>query len=277
MLNTGLRGGGIYCSDLDPVIFNNVIYQNTASWGGGIHCELNSPEILGNDIRENVGTDDCGGIYLFQSAALIDGNRILANFCDGYGAGIEVYNYSTPTIVNNIIAGNECSIGGGIMIRQHSAPVITNNTIVSNTATISGGGIYYNGDDMDLTNSIVWGNSAPTGPQIRHEIYNTTVSFCDIEGGYPYGNQNIDEDPLFEDEATGDYHLTRLSPCIDRGKNNALNLPSTDIDGQGRVTTGLRRAPVGETSHQAVVDIGADEYWGPRMGEMPESPSKMKK
>jgi hypothetical protein len=78
-----------------------------------------------------------------------------------------------------------------------------------------------------LTSCIVWGNhhsQLVEGFEVVHSC---------IEGGYP-GGSNIDQQPLFADPNTGDYHLqsqagrwdpTRMawvtdsvtSPCIDAG------------------------------------------------------------
>ena len=83
--------------------------------------------------------------------------------------------------------------------------------------------------------------------------------FCDVEGGLagiaslpilvdPIIVNMIDEDPLFVDEAAGDYHLLAQSPCIDAGEvPTGLVLYEGDIDNQPR-EIGMR-------------DIGADEYW----------------
>ena len=90
----------------------------------------------------------------------------------------------------------------------------------------------------------------------------SVVTYTNVPpGGFPMGGTgNIYlEDPLFEDEASGDLHLQPSSPCIDAGDNSAPALPTTDIDGDDRKIddpavddTGNGTAPI--------VDMGADEY-----------------
>ena len=85
-----------------------------------------------------------------------------------------------------------------------------------------GGGIYCY-PSSTITNCILWGDSA-------NEIHgDPVITYSDIQGGYS-GEGNIDSDPLFI--GSGNYHLTALSPCIDKG--TAQGAPNTDIDGTPR-------------------------------------------
>jgi hypothetical protein len=45
----------------------------------------------------------------------------------------------------------------------------------------------------------------------------TLVIYSNIQDGFD-GIENIDADPLFVDEAKGDYHLQLNSPCADAGQ-----------------------------------------------------------
>jgi len=123
----------------------------------------------------------------------------------------------------------------------------------------------YNTNDSHttLTNSILWGNTAPDGPQIyNHHDSSFVITYNDIQSGWP-GEGNIDEDPLFvrdpndggdgwgDDPAThdideganddyGDLHLQPGSPCIDAGNNVALPLfITTDLDGNPRIVNDI--------------------------------------
>ena len=94
-----------------------------------------------------------------------------------------------------------------------------------------------------VTNSILWENSpdelSPYNPDYK-------ITFSDVQGGHG-GEGNIDADPLFV--GNGDYHLTELSPCIDRGTYK--NAPDYDIEGN------IRPQGIG-------YDMGAYELFKPR-------------
>ena len=67
-----------------------------------------------------------------------------------------------------------------------------------------------------MNNNILWGDTAPNGPEIYVESCNPAVTYCDIQGGWP-GTGNIDADPIFAGPYNEDYYLRWHSPCIDAG------------------------------------------------------------
>jgi hypothetical protein len=121
-----------------------------------------------------------------------------------------------------------------------------NNTIADNSALISGGGIFSSDSIPVVKNSILWGNSAGEDPQIGVEQGGVVVSFCNIQGGW-INLYILDEDPRFRGPAQDDYHISWMSPCINRGTLDGA--PARDADGQPRPYLGL-------------VDMGAYEYHG---------------
>ena len=80
-----------------------------------------------------------------------------------------------------------------------------------------------------LTNCILWGDSAPSGPEIYNISSTPIVTYSDIMGGYS-GTGNIDANPMFADT---DKRLSSGSPCIDAGNNTAVPPDTTDLDGDG--------------------------------------------
>jgi len=118
---------------------------------------------------------------------------------------------------------------------------ISNNTVSSYGF---GGGIAcrYCGA-LEITNSILWEDSAGTDPEIYVNPGSPTVTYSDVQGGWP-GTGNIDSNPIFV--GGGDYHLSSFSPCIDAGTDAGVYV---DIDGDVR--------PLG-----AGFDMGADEVSG---------------
>jgi len=155
------------------------------------------------------------------------------------GGGI-VSESATTLVRNSVVAGNSASGEGGAVYASAGSVTLGNCTIVGNTSGTGAGGIYSSGAAVDSSNSILWGNA---GSQVQGSA---TVTYCDVQGGYA-GIGNITGDPAFADPVSGDYHLRRTSPCINRG--NPAFVPAageTDIDGQPRV-------------QKRFVDMGADE------------------
>lgn len=199
--------------------------------GGGILIQYWAPKILFNVIIENEAYDKTGVISAGGGAIrcgdgnpLISNNIILQNRAR-YGAGI-VLNYSGAQIKNNLIGynyGGEDYAGSGIWIYgnryDNRIKVIENNTIVNNASLIAGGGIflwYANGNI--IRNNIIWGNTAPSNPQIRIQQSTGQIIFNDVEGGWN-GEGNIDLNPEFEGY---NFYLSDNSPSIDAGKDSLI-------------------------------------------------------
>jgi hypothetical protein len=151
---------------------------------------------------------------------------------------------------------------------------MTGCTFIGNSANTVGGGIsVLYGANPTLTNCIMWGNNAPSAPEISNPLVEVTVAYSNVQAGWP-GIGNLDASPMFwrdpnagpdgvwgtGDDDYGDLRLLSSSPCIDAG-NNAL-VPTdvtTDLQGNSRffddpatIDTGAGTAPI--------VDIGAYEF-----------------
>jgi len=256
-------GGGVHCDYASPTITGNIITQNGAHNGGGIFCHSASPLISYNTITANTtsGQDGLGGGIHCQSnsSPTITGNQITSNAAPdlGQGGGIYCQTLSNPTVTNCLIAANTANDGGGICNNQVDM-ILTNNTIIDNLAVRHGGGFFCNASSLArIANTIFWGNLQFWGNELYIEAgSNTTLDYCDIQGGWPTGTGNIDADPLFWDAAGGDYHLSLGSPCINNGSNAIPGLPATDFEGDERIV-------------DQVVDIGMDEL-KTRTLEVPE-------
>ena len=80
-----------------------------------------------------------------------------------------------------------------------------------------------------MTNSIVWGNSAPSYPDIFGcDEWHLCSSVVDP------GRGSITSDPLFVDASNGDYRLQPGSPCIDAGTNAGIGDADADLVGNPR-------------------------------------------
>jgi hypothetical protein len=167
-------------------------------------------------------------------------------------------------IENNILAWNSALRGGGIALLSIPTKSIINNTLYGNIASEFGGGLFClkSGAHHIVTNTIFWNNDAPNGPEISIGYASSpstlSISYCDVKGGqnsvyvHPgstliWGGGMIDDHPLFVQPVLDDFHVSYESPCRDAGLNEANFLPSTDFEGDPRITFGT-------------VDIGADEF-----------------
>jgi hypothetical protein len=91
-------------------------------------------------------------------------------------------------------------------------------------AFTQGGGLAGGRSIISIINSIIWANSSPIDPEIAIlGDTNISVSYCNIQGGWP-GMGNIDIEPLFRESSENDFHLMStvcgdpfVSPCIDTG------------------------------------------------------------
>lgn len=202
-------------------IHNNNRYRE----GGGILLEFTSPIIRYNIIRNNDASNPAGGasaggggIRIGDANPRVIGNIIAYNR-GRYGGGI-VLNYTGATIRNNVIyrnTGGEDYGGSGIWASNSGGggglKLIENNTIVENSSATDGCGILVSSTSATIRNNIIWGNTAPADAQLALAGGTFSVTYNDVEGGYP-GTGNIALDPKFMDTT---HYLQGASPCIDAG------------------------------------------------------------
>lgn len=271
------HGGGISCWRTSVEIDGNRIFSNRAgdychfhhATGGGIYIDHADARISNNRILDN-RADDGGGICVFGGTAVITTNVIAGNkafserWSYGCGGGIECED-SSIELYSNVIAENRATSGAGIdfySLWEMDTSKLINNLVIGHEDNETG--ITCENVNLTICNTIFWNYSSGTWPAIliREDGYNfstiVTISHCDIEGGQAsvyvqadaelnWGPGNIDADPLLMDAGGGDFHLTRLSPCIDAGDSSAV-AENADFEGDPRIAG-------------SAVDIGPDEYY----------------
>lgn len=266
--NTSGHGGGIACWALDSgTIWNNTIANNRATAhlgdGGGLLCFNCAPRIVANLFRGNEAADlegFGGAIYLFSRSSPMIRDCLFEDNSAYFGGGVHCYNDSSPRLSNCILRGNSAVEGGGIYA-LYSTPWITNCTLYGNSADTMGGGLISRDSRLRVVNSIFWNNTAASGPEIwlgfESGPSSLIIDHCDVMGGKDpihvdpdvfllWGDSMIEDDPLFVEPETGDFHLLFRSPCRDMGTAKAPHLPDLDFEGDPRTVSGL-------------TDMGADE------------------
>lgn len=256
-------GGGIhfqyYC--YNPVVTGNTFDGNESPVGGAVYTYNNvSLEIKNNIVINNVATKTGGGLcFSTTTGHSISGNYIWNNIANGTsantqgGGGIYIhYGHGDSHLTNNIICGNKApnGYGGGIFFDYYNNLPVMNNTICSNQAEYGGGAFFRTHCTPVITNTIYWHNEASiSGQQVYVDsTSDPTFSYGNMEGGWTgTGEKNLSGDPLDEPQLDQYCHLTKTSPCINRG--TIVDAPIEDIDGESRPCMGVLD-----------VDIGADEY-----------------
>jgi hypothetical protein len=252
--NTSEFGGGVYLRWSTVILTRCTIEADSASYGGGIYCDGGNVTVNDSHISRNRMAGRGCGIYCADSTNLdIANSAIVNNEGDVSGGGF----YSTDSspvltgclIANNIgVAGIECAGG---------APVFNRCTISgchSGEWAYDADNIYLNGTTATFNSCLIVNAHGGMGVRfVRSE--NSRIIYSDIfgNGGGRFADinegpvaigvialtnangdscdtyYNVYRDPLFVDTASGDYHLTENSPCIDAGDPALANDPDGTI------------------------------------------------
>ena len=258
-------GSAIFVEDVDPYdcttlwvtvrIRNCLIRDNT---GTALYDDGSDVEISDCTFTGNVDTSG-GAIYHQGSSPLIErciftDNQATATGSLGGGAiggwGGNPVTGQVTRINNCLFYDNHSESRGGAIAYHQVYPRIKYCTFANNTAVNAGGAYHANLSDAPrIWNCICWGNSPDQLDLL--DSAGQSVRYCDIQGGYtgPDGSHNINDNPDFV--GGDDYHLQRVSPCVDTASN--YYGITDDLDGQDRPLDG-------NGDDVAVCDMGAYEY-----------------
>ena len=218
--NTGIQ---VYCST--GVLIENCFIEGSGSitnGGPGIDVfgwdQVSSVIVKGchvtnwsnGGIAFNSGNNWQGALTVFNS--VIDKNNKTGINCWGNSSTGDV------SIQNNTIVGNRET--GGICFNSLRSIVIKNNVIAHNNGGINLTSIGIYGCNTTGTLQVVANNDS-------YGHFNGDFIGC-AASGY---NGNINADPLFIDEANGNYRLGQIasgqagnSPCVDTGSDTSASL-----------------------------------------------------
>jgi len=251
-------GGGVLVTAGDQYLLqDNRIENNTATVGGGIAVYTATGTIAHNQVISNLAVLG-GGMYLqYQASPVMNGNIVMSNTAMGFwgaaggGVMVNVDAGTALTLTNHVIARNAAGSGGpggGVLCWQGDC-VLINNTIVDNDrGDHKEGVILAGGGSHTLLNNIIVGHSVGislTSGAVTLD-YNDYYDNDTAVGGATWGTHHRTDDPQFDDQAAGDYHLSLTSPLVDQG-DGSVNVPA-DFEGDPRPRGGG-------------IDIGADEAY----------------
>ncbi|MBN1579574.1 MAG: hypothetical protein JXA89_02640 [Anaerolineae bacterium] len=270
------KGGGIHTWGSVFELTGAAFDSNQAALGGGMWIEGSNCTLTAVTLNSNQASWSGGGIHNKGGNAtlanvIFEGNQSIA----GSGGGMSSDSRASASLRNVLFSGNRASgEGGGMYSINDSNLALVNVTVSGNWASIRGGGVYNGSSNPTLVNCIVWGNGAPTGPEIFNEGTSIpTVAYSDVQwaSGVYTGTGNLNVNPLFVDPIDaiaaptieGNYRLQSTSPAIDAGHNDSVTA-ATDLDGNPRRVDVPWIADTGN-GMVPLVDMGAYEYKGYRI------------
>ncbi|NOY09814.1 MAG: hypothetical protein GXP33_13335 [Spirochaetes bacterium] len=208
--------------------------------------------IFTNNVISGGESGDFICIQLFKSVSSWFNNTIIGGTGNGFTIGFYVGEASKPKIVNNIIVREKASAGDGILFagsKSVNFPIVTNDfTGWNNLIKIA-----------HITPKKV--NIYPYQNNIRNQEIKSIEKLNNLDknpfGGIISGNITEDIEKTFGALKKDNYHLSKLSECINggtgRSSKNNYKLPEKDFDGQSR--------PAPLIGIKPMYDIGADEFY----------------
>ncbi len=274
-VNSG-NGGGAYIQKFGTlkrcIIQNNIVVYY---YGGGTYLVnggiLDECKVLNNTVTYSNGYG--GGVYINGNSSnystvincLIENNS-------SYG-GFGIYGYKCR-LINNIIANNYSTSNygyGAVWIGSDS--FVINCHVVNNASPDGNAGVYSNTNNassVSITNSVIWGNkSGNTASNVSGSL---VMNYSAIEGGHS-GTGNVflsgqNEGGIWSPKfiaptegagsefSGGNWNLQEGSILINKGNNEANNLPDYDIVGNDRIQHG--RVDIGAYESSYGISISPD-------------------
>ena len=243
-------GGGIYIASSETItLTNNTISNNDSDYysgGASIGGTTGTGTLLltANTIKGNTAEGAVGGLMTWCNSVSVTNNLFHNNSAPWYHGALLIDGSASTRVINNTITGNTSEgSGAGLTIQMNDdsdRAYVYNNIIYNNTG-------YWEANDLAIINDQDENGIASPVSLLNNDFDQSSAgTYITIPFTIETSNLN-NQNPLFVGSSTGDYHLTKGSPCIDTG--TSTDAPATDMAGTSR--------PRGQG-----YDMGAYEYVG---------------
>lgn len=278
--STTAFGGGVYIADSMGVEITDCEFSgNRAAEGGGINLHRTNTEIRRCRFTNNSAVSLGGGVADYSSTLSVDSCFFSGGTAEKGGA-FECHEGGPIVVANCIMQNNESTNHGGALNFEFSGNVtIRSCTFAENSTVTRGGAVFCHETTTSISDSIffrngqhaIYENSPSSDVSVRKCLFSenadgvffdeSSVSIMAIEG--PTGlnelvaeaEGNLDGQPIFVADASGECHLAYGSAALDAGTTGGVT--SVDIDTEDRP---FRVPGVGGENQDDAYDIGADEF-----------------
>ena len=301
----GKRGGGI--GGMNVFVTHCRFFGNKTTGNGlgtGIYATGDNTVITRSEFFNNRnanGTDSGNGaIWIGEGAATISHCIVTNNYAgapcarSAGGGGIYCADNSPALIEWCFVADNTAGqqTGGGGICHRCMSGLIRHCTVVNNLADFGGGVSGYYGNTAAMENCIVWNNegayaSAAGQPEFHGSGYFRAAVVSNVCSSVSIGTGPMVADPMFADAASGDYRLSKNSPCIGAGTDGLdlgcfphdtgdfecgilVDAIAPQREGVRTFTAVARGAAVSSPSFRWSLDDGGWSAWSPNAAFAPD-------
>ena len=214
---------------MDTALAGDTVNVAAGSYGGGLVFPANDLVLRGSGQETTILNGGDSSVVMTinsgQTAGTIISGLTIRGGLGTNGGGLVIDNGSSPIFKEMIFYDNAATQGAAIYVNSFSSPTVSRSTFVVNSASSGqGGGIAVaGGSSVTVTSSIFWAN---TGTAVEVLSGSADITYSIVEGG-DSGTGNLDQNPLFVNPGTGDFHIQWGSPAIDAG--NPASPPDPDL------------------------------------------------
>lgn len=260
----------IFITASQPYLIHAATCTPTVSSGGSIQSAIDAAS-SGDTICVGAGT--YSEQLTLKDKITLKGEELGRTIIDGSGSGTVIMGAYSATINNltikngsygisaskikSLAVNNSIITGNGYGFYSYSSDLRVSNSVIDQNTT---GGLYFDSklSQITLLNSILSNNAydiSGTGSLLYFFGYNLTYNNTNKAfGNYSSYSTVSDQDPLFVDTSSNDYHLKSGSPAKDAGYGSDLDGTTADIGTYGGSGMDTTPFPVSGLSASATAD-----------------------